>query len=889
MVTELDCGQPLPGHAVNAANTTVGGGNGQVGAEWVVDETLEPLVSISGFAHCRDTRPEQRDLPWGELVALLTKHSEQQEKDGAMWSPATYAPDTTRANHNVEAISLLVADYDHDADYEQVKERLGDLEYVAYSTFSHSPETPRFRMTILLARPIPAQDYADFRARAEQHLLGSSADPATKDPSRAFYLPSCPLGAPRFAEHHRGEPLDPDSLPPALVRLVTQTPSAETKRVLGRETLEFVANGAPLGEQRLRAVRAARGYLSAGYSVEETAQAIWRGLQASPQDPEREPWTYAEAVSIAEDLAVKPPPPLRILALPLRPQGERELPRIDAGEQNLGVVTKAAWDALLAANDPARYFRFGGLPSRIEHDDQGAPIVRELQPDRMRHEMARAACWFKVVVSKEGSTEVPARPPTEVVRDVLASPDQPLPILRRITEVPVFASDGTLQTTPGYHPAARTYYAPAPGFSVPEIPTRPTAAEVERATNLLQEAMIDFPFIAESDRAHALAMVLLPYVRDLIRGPTPNHLIEAPTPGSGKSLLVDALLRPATGRAVGVIAQARDEDEWRKRITSCLREGRGVVLVDNVRRAIDSAVLAAALTSLTWDDRLLGRNETISVPVRCVWVTTANNPTLSTEIARRSIRIRLDPQVDRPWEREGFRHSDLRVWVDAQRAQLVWSALTLAQAWLAAGRPTSQVKPLGSYEDWSRVMGGILQNAGIAGFLGNLSEFYEVADAEGAVLRQFVAMWWHKHGPKAVGTSDLFALALEIDGLDLGRGSERSQRTALGTLLAKQRDRVIGAYRVLAAGTIRRSSLYQLVPTGEPIPDEGGPATGGQQDLSVNLVNLGEPFEPAAGPDEGAGSLALSEDRAVEVHRGSPGSPAAADEGEEDRYVEEWL
>ncbi len=37
----------------------------------------------------------------------------------------------------------------------------------------------------------------------------------------------------------------------------------------------------------------------------------------------------------------------------------------------------------------------------------------------------------------------------------------------------------------------------------------------------------------EADRAHALALLLLPYARDLIDGPTPNHLAESPEPGSG--------------------------------------------------------------------------------------------------------------------------------------------------------------------------------------------------------------------------------------------------------------------------------------------------------------------------------------------------------------------
>jgi hypothetical protein len=223
----------------------------------------------------------------------------------------------------------------------------------------------------------------------------------------------------------------------------------------------------------------------------------------------------------------------------------------------------------------------------------------------------------------------------DVVRDMLATPNPPLPPLTRIVEAPVFAKDGTLLTTPGYHRGAHTYFAPAPGFVVPSIPEQPTPCDIQRAKDLIFELLCDFPFVSEADRAHAVAVFLLPYARDLIDGPTPNHLIEAPSAGSGKGLLAEVLLFPAVGRHIGVVAEARDDDEWRKRLTACFREGRIAILLDNVTRPLISGVLAAALTALTWDDRLLGKNETVSLPVRSVWLTTANNPVLSTELVRR--------------------------------------------------------------------------------------------------------------------------------------------------------------------------------------------------------------------------------------------------------------
>ncbi len=81
---------------------------------------------------------------------------------------------------------------------------------------------------------------------------------------------------------------------------------------LGRAALAFVANGAPMGEQRTESCKAARNYLSAGYDVDATAEALWRGLQQSPNDPAC-PWTRDDALAIARDIAGSPPTPLRPL------------------------------------------------------------------------------------------------------------------------------------------------------------------------------------------------------------------------------------------------------------------------------------------------------------------------------------------------------------------------------------------------------------------------------------------------------------------------------------------------------------------------------------------------------------------------------------------------
>lgn len=479
---------------------------------------------------------------------------------------------------------------------------------------------------------------------------------------------------------------------------------------------------------------------------------------------------------------------------------------IDARDYDLPRISAKALRALQAANEPPRLFRYGGLPVRVERDETDRPVLQRLSDDRLRHELARAARWIKY--TKNG--EEPALPPRHVAADLLASPHLEIPRLTAIIRAPTFLPDGTLHEDPGYHPAGGTYYAPPFDFSVPEVPRRPSGNDILRARELIVEELLrEFPFVDDPERAHAVALLLLPFVRDLIAGPTPLHLIEKPAPGTGGSLLAAMLLLPSSGDHLTAMTEGRDEDEWRKHITARLRSSPTAVLIDNLRRRLDSSALAAAITAAVHEDRILGTSDTVRLPVRCAWIATGNNPALSAELTRRAVRIRLDARRDRPWLRSGFRHPDLPTWAAAHRGDLVWAALVLGRAWIVAGRPHG-TPTLGMFEGWSRVLGGILDVAGIPGFLGNLGNFYEESDAEGATWRAFVQAWWEKHGDEEVGVAELWAIADPID-LALGDGTDRSQKTRLGKRLTQMRDRQFNDLRLVRGGEWKGAQRWRLV------------------------------------------------------------------------------
>jgi hypothetical protein len=528
---------------------------------------------------------------------------------------------------------------------------------------------------------------------------------------------------------------------------------------------------------------------------------------------------------------------------PPAPKAGTERPVVRVTGRQLRDVIADAWAAVLAAQDdrgPRLYSRGGTLACLCRASGpHAAPRIEEVSEARAYGLLLRAATWVGA-----GDDPPAARPPREIARDFLVFPHPSLPALDAVVAAPYFDERGVLVARPGYNAAARVYLHESGARA--DVPSSPTPADVEAARALIVgDLFADFPFAAPSDRAHAVAALLLPFARRMVDGPTPLHLIEAPVPGTGKSLLAETIAQIAQGRSAEPMTLGRDEEETRKKITAVLGQGRAIVLWDNVRDGLSAASLAAALTARSWSDRVLGHTRMIDVPNQATWIATANNPDLPLEIARRAVRIRLDPRMDRPWRRDGFRHDPLRAWVAAHRGALVGAVLLLIQAWIAAGRPVA-ARRLGSFEAWSQVIGGILAVAGIAGFLDNLDELYELADADGREWRELVAAWHDRYGEKWVAVGELHDLAVARDlmGGVLGDGNERSRKTRLGRALIGMRGRVFGK-RVVALrwdGHAKRTE-YRL---GRPAPAQVDPIT--SPGPAVGSAVSGTESPPAAAP-----------------------------------------
>jgi hypothetical protein len=440
---------------------------------------------------------------------------------------------------------------------------------------------------------------------------------------------------------------------------------------------------------------------------------------------------------------------------------------------------KQALDALQLRNHPPLLFSRGGILVRLR--DKTSEL-EELDSKALLAELAEAADWLK-----SGKDDTPADRPANVISAILGVPHLPFPQIDSVARAPFYTRDSKLVVQSGYHPDARVYLAPddtlASQLNSQSYPENPTPEDVAWAGSMLDEMFCDFPFVNSASRAHAKALTLLPFVRLMIDGPTPNHAVSAPArgEGTGKGLLIQTACVPALGE-VESSPETGDKEEIRKVLLAAVLENAPVVWFDNIQAEVNSGVLAAVLTARNWIDRILGKSKRFRGRVLTTWCIAGNGLRYSREIRRRTVTIGLDANMPGAWTRTGFRH-ELPRWALENRAALIRACIILVQNWIRQGCPAG-TRVLGSYEDWARVMGGILEAAGIEGFLENRDEQSEETDREAQRWTPFADNWWNVYGTTPVTAKDLLHLADHIMADD-GK-TERSRVTRLGRLLMQQ-------------------------------------------------------------------------------------------------------
>lgn len=348
---------------------------------------------------------------------------------------------------------------------------------------------------------------------------------------------------------------------------------------------------------------------------------------------------------------------------------------------------------------------------------------------------------FAKRVGEDGAKGAAA--PLEVEKHLFHAPRGGYPELKGVTSNPFFTKTGELVTTHGYHAESQMYYAPG-DFVVPGVSLTPSLEEAQAAIDMLVDELADFPFDGLTRKqikkqfwdggvpslVNFLSALLLPFMREMIDGRTPGHVINKPRPGTGASYLVDVLSIINTGEETPPHKPAEDKVEFAKALVGLLLGGDPIINLDNISAAMDSGELAAAMTSSKYFPRILGKSEARKIAVTCLWLLTANKLQLTDELKRRCILIALNAHMENPEDRTGFQRADIRGFVRDNRGQFVHACLTIIQFFVASGMEKDTTKHLASFENWAHTMGGLWYVCEVPGFMGNMHMLKTLSDGK---------------------------------------------------------------------------------------------------------------------------------------------------------------
>ena len=410
-----------------------------------------------------------------------------------------------------------------------------------------------------------------------------------------------------------------------------------------------------------------------------------------------------------------------------------------------------------------------------------------LSTDAIRLKAAHVATFKKH--NKKDAAWYPCFPPLEIVNAVSASTRyEHIPSVTGISFCPVLRQDGSIAAEPGYDEQT--------GLFLDIRGKYPPVPSVNDAKVLLDDALFDFPFTEKSHQSAALALLLSLLCRQSYPGPTPFFPILGNLQGVGKGLLTNIVTGITQGFEASRYSWPESEDERRKLITTIGMSGSPYLCLDNLVGRFGGPTIAAALTASMWEDRLLGLNKRVTIPITFVTMATGNNCTFTSDLPRRSVSIKMLSTLEEPSKRRGFKHSPLLTYIAKERAKLVMAALSIPYYYIQAKSPDQKLAPFGSYEAWSDLVRSSLVWAGYAD-CDTRTDLVANNDDEQEQLRQLVAGW------EELGCVCTVAAALEtvekaptlkalLQSLPRGRESD-----ALGKLLRNNQNRTVDGKRIV--------------------------------------------------------------------------------------------
>jgi hypothetical protein len=359
--------------------------------------------------------------------------------------------------------------------------------------------------------------------------------------------------------------------------------------------------------------------------------------------------------------------------------------------------THLATDHLCAVmRESGNFFNQGDVPVMIQN---GRPQM--LTEASLSYAAAKHVQFKKLNVNGRG---VNIDPPDAVLRQILSlGQRRNLPVLIGTCSMPILRPDGSVMDHPGYDPQSKVF-GDFDEDAFGAIPQTPDTEACRAALSTLLDPFAEVRFEDAASHAVLLAALLTTLCRPVI-DKAPAFVADASSPGSGKSMLCEALGHLMIGHTPSSMPPLTrgNEEEIRKRVTAALLPpAEQVLFFDNQNGRLDSPVLSQLLTSTTITDRILGASKLAAdLPNRALILMSGNNADFSEELSRRFLKMRLSVPVTGVFQRRFS--GDVVEAVAAGREMMVTAGLTLMSAALRA-KDRRNGPTIPSYSQWDRMV-----------------------------------------------------------------------------------------------------------------------------------------------------------------------------------------
>ena len=382
-------------------------------------------------------------------------------------------------------------------------------------------------------------------------------------------------------------------------------------------------------------------------------------------------------------------------------------------------------------------------------------VLHPLSKTRMRDHLCEVARWEQ---PSEDDDPKFIDPPVKVADTILNRYGAwKFPSLAGVIMTPTLRPDGSLLSDLGYDKTTRLYLLDKP--DMPEIASKPTKDEAIKAIKSLEKLLTDFPFVNDASKSVALSALMTPIIRGGCKV-VPMHVVSAPTPGTGKSYLLDISSGIATGQPCPIIAAGKTEEETEKRLFAALLTGQSILSIDSLNGDLTGDAVCQAIERPFFTSRILGKSENATIETRSTLFANGNNIRLKGDITRRSILCLMDAEIERP-ELRSFNLDPFQMVIN-NRGKYIAAVLTIARAYIEAGMPDVIKPKLASFEDWSDLVRSCLVWLDYADPLETMEQVRSEDPELLAMSNVFQALWDVTEGDRYT-SKQIIGLALGAD------------------------------------------------------------------------------------------------------------------------------